>query len=299
MVKKTKKGWSHQVRQEQHKVRIVDYCGLVFDVLGSKSATKKAISAGRITINGQKATTANFVNKGDLIELTGTGIRKIKAYETDLDIVFEDQDIVIVNKAGGIAVNGNRFKTIENALVNKAKKSTRADALPRPVAIHRIDVPTKGLVMFAKTKSTLIQLGKSFQENEVQKKYVAIVHGQPEQSGVIKSPIDGKPAETKYETLQIASSLKYQHLSLVQLKPVTGRTHQLRIHLNQIGHLIVGDKQYAGDQETILGKGLFLCSCMLAFTHPFTKKQERVIIEPPRKFIRLLEREQERFDLRG
>jgi 23S rRNA-/tRNA-specific pseudouridylate synthase len=98
-------------------------------------------------------------------------------------------------------------------------------------------------------------------------------------------------AITKYEKLQSVSSKFYTHLSLLKLIPVTGRTHQLRIHLHSEGHLIVGDKQYAETQKTILGKGLMLCSTRLKFKHPQNNQEMDIQIKMPKKFMRVLDRE--------
>ena len=180
-------------------------------------------------------------------------------------------------------------------MVGIAKRSNHEDALPRAVAVHRIDVPTKGLVMLAKTKSALIQMGKAFQENRVKKEYQALVHGTPPANGVINTTIDGKHAETHFETIQTVSSLKFSKLSLVKLMPQTGRTHQLRIHLAQENHLIIGDKEYAENTPTILGKGLYLCACRLQFKHPRSQKNLDIQINPPTKFGKLMEKEAQRF----
>ncbi len=285
----------HQVTQPLSGVRIVDFCGDIFPILGSKSATKKAIASGRIFLNGQTASSGDYVNKGDQIELRGTGVKKIKKYDIDLDILYEDDHLVIVNKPGGIAVNGNRYKTVENALVGKAQPSQKEDALPRPVATHRIDVPTKGLVLLAKTKTVLTGLGKSFQENKIKKAYIAVVHGKLPERGDIQEPIEDKNARTLFERLETVPSLKFGFLSLVKFIPITGRTHQLRLHAKNIGHLILGDKLYAEDEATLMGKGLFLCAYELEFQHPATNETLRMSIDPPHKFLRLLKREKERF----
>ena len=295
MAKKTEQHWSHKVPVLQKNMRISDYCGNIFAALGSKSATKKALAKGRIKLNGRQAKTADFVKQGDLIELKGTGVRQVKKYEVDLDIVYEDDFLIVINKPGGIAVNGNRYKTVENGLVGLAKGSTQEDALPRPVAVHRIDVPTKGLVLLAKTKSTLIDLGKAFQNNKVKKGYVAVVHGKLQDEGLMNEPIQGKKASTRFHTVRIVPSKIFQHLSLIELEPITGRTHQLRIHLKNKGHLIVGDKMYADGEKTILGKGLFLCACKIHFQHPNSGKILNIEIEPPNRFTKLMEREKERF----
>jgi RluA family pseudouridine synthase len=287
--------WKHLVPPLSGSIRIADYCGPVFSILGSKSAAKKAIAGGRLLLNGKPAVTADFVKKGDLIELRGVGIQKIKKLDVDLNIVYEDDFLIVIQKPGGIAVNGNRYKTVENALSDFNRNNPLPDALPRPIAVHRIDVPTSGLVMLAKTKSALIQLSKAFQHNQVKKEYVAIVHGAPPQKGSIDSPIDGKDALTEFECLQTVRSRVFETLSLVKLLPQTGRTHQLRLHLKDQGHLIVGDKMYADGIRTILGKGLLLCAVGLRFIHPQHDEKIDIRINPPAKFEKLLQRENDRF----
>ncbi len=287
--------WTHEVPENTPRMRIDDYCGGAIPILGSKSATKKAIKKSRITLNGKKAETADFIHPGDIIVVEGTGIRAVKKLDVDLPVIYEDDYMIIVNKPGGLAVNGNRYKTVENALAGHHSSGKVNDPLPRPVAVHRIDVPTNGLVVLAKTKSALIELARSFQEREIRKTYLAVVHGHPPKSGTIDNPIDGKPARTDYEVLRRVPSQKFNELSLLNLKPVTGRTHQLRKHLKSIGHLIVGDKQYAGDQPTILGKGLLLSAAGLQFLHPDHGRQVTFSIDPPAKFKRILDREENRY----
>ena len=181
-----------------------------------------------------------------------------------------DDHIMVVHKPGGIATNGNRYKTVENALADANKGLNLVDALPRPVAVHRIDVPTKGLLVLARTKTALIQMGRDFEEGKVEKEYVAVVHGKIEKEGEVNTHVAGKRAITSYIRLDFSPSRVYGHLSLVRLIPHTGRTHQLRQHMDSIGHLIVGDKEYQRDRKTVLGKGLFLCARALDFSHPVT-----------------------------
>ncbi len=283
------------VRSIKPRTRIVDYAGDVIPLLGSKSAAKKAIDTGRLYLNGRKANSGDFVNKGDSIQLKGTGISKIKAYITDVDVIYEDESLIIVNKPGGIAVNGNRFKTMENALIGVAKDSKEMDALPRPIAVHRIDVPTKGLVMFAKTKSALIKLGTAFQNGEIEKEYQAVVHGQLPKEGKFDQLVDGKKSVTTFENIKTIESRIFGFLSLAKLFPKTGRKHQIRLHLKENGYLVLGDKMYAEKRKTILGKGMFLCSCRLAFQHPKTNEKKDIRIKPPKRFLKLMDREGKRF----
>ena len=289
------KRWTHTVPDIQGNIRIDDYCGPIFPMLGSKSATKKAIKAGRLKLNGKTATTANYLHPGDKIELFGSGIRKAKAINIPLEIIYEDDHLVIVNKPGGIAVNGNRYKTVENAMVGKVTRSNLPDALPRPIAVHRIDVPTNGLVVMAKSKSALMKMTQAFQTRSVRKSYRAIVHGSPPNRLTIQSPVDQKEAITLLVKLRTVPSRKYQQLSLVELTPITGRTHQLRIHMQKLDHLIVGDRQYAHGRETVLGKGLMLCASSMSFVHPINGNQVDLTIEVPAKFNRILDREEARY----
>ena len=108
-----------------------------------------------------------MLKNGDILKLQGLGIQKARSFDAELEVVYEDDWLIVINKPAGIAVNGNRNKTVENAIAGTAKRSKQADALPRPIAVHRIDVPTTGLVLVAKTKSALIQLSKAFQQNQV------------------------------------------------------------------------------------------------------------------------------------
>ena len=295
MARKGKKYSAHQVGRVASDTSILDYCPRAFPLLGSKTAVKKAIAGGRLLHNGRPARMEAMVRQGDRLELQGAGLQPAREFDIELEILYEDDYLLVANKPAGIAVNGNRIKTLENAVAGSVQPSDQPDALPRPVAVHRIDVPTRGLVLLAKTKSALIGLSKAFEQNAVRKEYVAVVHGKPPKEGVIDEPIKGKDAVTNFETMGSAPSRVFKNLSLVKLRPVTGRTHQLRIHLQQRGHLIVGDKEYARGQKTILGKGLFLCACRLEFVHPATNEKVVVEIEPPPRFGKLLERERERY----
>lgn len=295
MAKKGGKRWKHKVESLDRKVDIVSYSAKAFSILGSKSAVKKAIEGGRLFLNGKVASFRDQVSEGSYLELRGTGLQQAKRFDLSLEVIYEDDFLMVVNKPGGIAVNGDRIKTVENALARKTQHSKIEDALPRPVAVHRIDVPTSGLVILAKTKKALIQLGRAFQDNKVSKEYMAVVHGHLPVKGRIESPVAGKHAITDFQCERVAPSHFYKHLSLVRLQPITGRTHQLRIHLTEKNHLIVGDKMYAKKHKTILGKGLFLAACRLQFRHPIEDKALDLSVPVPPKFQKLLDREEAYF----
>lgn len=274
---------------------LVDYCKDAFPLLGSRTAAKKAIATGRLLINGEPAQFNRRLDIGDQLELQGSGLPKARKFDKELPVIFEDDYLIVVRKAAGIAVNGPRIKTVENALAGVAKPSSQPDALPRPVAVHRLDVPTKGLVLLAKTKEALIRMSKAFESGEVRKEYTAVVHGKTPPSGQIDQLVHKKEAMTEFDTIRTVPSRNYKHLSMVRLRPLTGRTHQLRIHMKQKGHLILGDKQYAQEQKTVLGKGLFLCATTLAFRHPFTDEPLVLTTPPPKRFTKTLDREEERY----
>ena len=287
---------AHRIKSVRPNTRLTDYAAKIFPILGSRTAAKKAIVAEQLLVNDYPATEGDFVKKGDVLILKIRMAKKPKVkLNVDLPIVFEDDYLIVVNKPAGIAVNGNRNKTVENAVASIVKQSNQADALPSPVAVHRIDVPTKGLVLLAKTKAALIKLSKAFQNNEVQKMYWAVVHGKTPPKGHIDQAIQDKKAITDYETEKVVSSRIFKNLSLVKLYPLTGRTHQLRIHLRDEGHVIVGDKMYADRTKTILGKGLFLCAGQLQFTHPISGEMMELEVDIPNRFQKLMQRESERF----
>jgi 23S rRNA pseudouridine1911/1915/1917 synthase len=285
----------HIVEHVKSGTLLFDYCRQHIPSLRSRSVVNKAIIEGRLKVNGEFATFETVLQKGDKIELYSSQAPKAGPFGLPIDIVYEDHHLMVVNKPGGLAVNGIRNKTLENALSRMVRQSPLPDALPHPIANHRIDVPTKGLVLLAKTKSALIALNKAFQDRQVEKAYFAVVHGQLDGEGTIDSPVQDKRAITKYESLRTVPSRNFGHLSLLRLTPVTGRTHQLRIHLQGIGHLVVGEREYARGQATILGKGLFLCSCRLAFQHPATGEMMDIEIPEPKRFKRLLDREEQRY----
>jgi 23S rRNA-/tRNA-specific pseudouridylate synthase len=135
-------------------------------------------------------------------------------------------------------------------------------------------------------------MGKQFQHKTIRKRYKAIVLGKlNKESGTIDTKIEGKESLTEYEVVKSTPSAKYGFLSLVDLYPVTGRTHQLRIHMAELGHPVIGDKYYTQKQEVLAGKGLMLCSDHVWFTHPITQEKMDIGIRIPNKFEKYMERE--------
>lgn len=286
----------HHVTNQPQKIRFVDYaCGL-FVQLPTRSSVKKAIKRDEILLNGKSAEEGRYVNHGDTIEYIPAVANPPKEYRLNLERVYEDPYLVIINKPAGIVVSGNRFKAIENALRWNITKSNEEDALSWAKPVHRLDAQTSGLLISARTAKAQALLGQLFENHEIQKTYRAVVIGKPPKQETIDTKVNGKEAITTFKTLQTVPALKYGNISLVELYPKTGRTHQLRIHLSGIGHQIIGDKLYGEKGKTISHKGLFLAAIGLGFQHPITGKKLDIQVSHPPKFSSLLAREQRRWE---
>lgn len=243
---------------------------------------------GLISVDGLKATTATFISGGEVISIeadnTQSNYRKLIL---PLRVIFEDDYLTVINKPAGILVSGNAFKTIDNALVQNLKLSTQTDACkPRPV--HRLDYPTTGLLMVGKTRAAIIRLNQLFENKEIDKKYIAISIGKmSNDTGIILNEVDEKPAESHFSVLHTVDSKRFNTLNLVELSPKTGKRHQLRKHLAEIGNPVLGDKEYGKDGLILNGKGLYLHAISLEFEHPIT--QEKIIIktELPERFLKI------------
>lgn len=211
-------------------------------------------------------------------------------------MLYEDDQLAIVNKPAGLPTSGNQFRTLENALIDQLKPSGAEDAMGWPKPVHRLDAPTSGLVIFAKTLSARIALGSMLEKKKIRKTYQAIVMGRPPASGSLDSPVNGQQAYTDFRLLKTVPSLKSGSLSLLELEPHTGRTHQLRIQLSDAGFPILGDPLYGSPGAILKGKGLFLCAVALRLEHPGSKAPLEVSIPAPKKFESRLQGEQARWE---
>ncbi|MXV39137.1 RluA family pseudouridine synthase [Flavobacteriaceae bacterium Ap0902] len=277
----------HIVEEEVNRKRFQEFGVGLFPQLTTKSALKKAIKRNQILINHRPATTAHYVEKGDVIELLEIEKPKGKTYILDLKVLYEDDYLAVILKPAGISVSGNKFATIANALEQNLKSSTQIDATaPHPV--HRLDYPTSGLLAIGKTRQTRQLLHEMFEHKEVMKIYHAVcVRRFMMKEGVITEPLDEKEAVTRYKVIQSEISEKFEALNLVELSPETGRTHQLRRHLLHLGNPIMGDQKYYIEGFKHQGYGLYLHATQLRFYHPITTQQIIVKSELPKKFKRL------------
>ncbi len=263
----------------------------MFPAIPSRKGIKKAIKKGLVQIDGRPGHTGDWVQPGQVLELLEPDRPREKTFHLPIPVIYEDAFLAVVHKPGGIPTSGNAFRTLERALPYNLQPSAEVDALQTFRPVHRLDAPTTGLVVIAKTAAAHQLLSQAFAQRKVKKTYEAIAIGLLPPSGTIDQPIDGKPAQTTFVSLRSVPSLRNAHLTWVRLHPLTGRTHQLRIHLASIGHPIMGDKLYGVPGQVLRSKGLFLCATAIEFDHPITHQPLLLQVDPPNKFRLLLERE--------
>ena len=270
----------------------------------SRSHANEQIKNGQILVNGQVKKAKYAVKAGDVItyELPEPEALEYVAENLPLDIVYQDEDVAVVNKAQGMVVHpsvGHTSGTLVNALMYHIKDLSGINGVLRPGIVHRIDKDTSGLLMIAKNNDAHIKLAEELKDKKSLRKYWAIVHGNlPNDRGVIEAPIGrskkdrkkqavtakGKPAVTRFHVLE-----RFGNYTLVELQLETGRTHQIRVHMAYIGHPVAGDEVY-GPRKTLKGHGQFLHARTLGFTHPKTGEVMEFTAEAPAIFQETLEK---------
>lgn len=230
----------------------------------TRNKVQKAIKDGYVFVNGKNEKSSYVMQPGDeiFIELPKPPPPEAKAEEIDLNIVYEDDDLLIVNKEAGMVVHpayGNWTGTLVNGLMHHVDElaGDEDDENIRPGIVHRLDKDTSGLLVVAKNEHTLSTLSKRFAEKDIERTYWAVVWGTPDEEGTIENNIGrskrdrklmavmpsnmGKTAVTHYKVLEY-----FDYLSLVEVKLETGRTHQIRVHFGHLGYPVFGDHTYGG-----------------------------------------------------
>lgn len=266
--------------------RLSDYAAGIFTVIPTRKGIKKAIDKGWVTVNGNVGRTADFIYGGEEIILTPESTVNYDN-QIELDVLFEDDHLAIIDKPAGITVSGNKSYTIQNALGHNLELSSHKDALEPGQLIHRLDHPTSGLLLVGKTRSSVVSLSELFKNRTIQKTYHAITIGHIPNEGIIETPIDEKESKTTFKVIEQQESDRFGQLTLVEVQPQTGRKHQIRKHLHSIGHPILGDKDYFIEGMILTGKGLYLNASRLVFDHPVTGKLIDIQNDLPAKFRKI------------
>lgn len=251
----------------------------------SRSQVQAWIKEGRVTVNGEAVKNNYKLQTDDEITLRVPPPKEmaIQPESMPLDIVYEDSDVVVINKPRGLVVHpapGHYSGTLVNGLLAHCKDLSGINGVLRPGIVHRIDKDTSGLLMVAKNDKAHMGLAEQLKEHTVNRTYVAIVHGVIQhEMGTIDAPIgrdpknrqqmavvfeNSKPAVTHFIVLE-----RFKEFTLVELKLETGRTHQIRVHMKYIGYPLAGDPKY-GPKNTLKLDGQALHAKTLGFTHPRT-----------------------------
>ena len=271
----------------------------------SRSNCQRLIKEGNVLVNGNSSKESYRVKLGDevLVKIEPPKEAKIEAQEIPLNIIYEDNDIIVINKEKGMVVhpgNGNMDGTLVNAVLSHAKDSLSGiGGEIRPGIVHRLDKDTSGLIIVAKNDNAHINVSEQIKNHEVTKIYTALVRGNIEEDeATIDMPIarderdrtkmatniDGKEAVTHFKVIK-----RYYDYTLLRVKIDTGRTHQIRVHMAKIHHPVIGDEVYSNGKNEFNVKGQLLHSTILEFKHPRTGEKLHFEAPLPDEFKNVLE----------
>lgn len=269
----------------------------------SRSYVKNLILKESITVNGQIKKSNYKVKENDLIEviIPDNELLNVEPEDIPLDIVYEDKDVIVVNKPQGMVVHpapGNYNNTLVNALLFHCKDLSGINGVARPGIVHRIDKDTSGVLVIAKNDLAHKKLAEQFKEHSMTRVYVALTEGLiKENEGTVDKPLARHPVErikiaivpggrravTHYKVLKT-----YENNTLVECRLETGRTHQIRVHLSSIGHPLVGDPVYGYKKQRFNLQGQMLHAKTLGFIHPSTGEYMEFTTELPEYFRNVL-----------
>jgi 23S rRNA pseudouridine1911/1915/1917 synthase len=277
------------IQADEAGVRLDRYLTMVLPGI-SRTTIQQLIKDGEVIVNGRESKSGYTLRIGDKVQVMSLNIQdtaiNIMPRSLPLDIVYEDKDLLVVNKAVGMVVHpapGHHDDTLVNALIARYPDITRQDSELRPGIVHRLDKDTSGLVIIARNAVTHSALAGQMKRHEIVKRYLALVEGVVALDyGSIDAPIGrnprhrkqmavtavrGREARTHFRVLE-----RFNRHTLLLLELETGRTHQIRVHLKAIGHPIVGDPAYGSDRinHGLTLKRQFLHAYQLKFTHPTT-----------------------------
>jgi 23S rRNA pseudouridine1911/1915/1917 synthase len=274
----------------------------------SRSRLQKLIAEGQVLRNGEPCTSKKLIlQDNDRIQLSLPEAQPlaVEPEAIDLDILYEDESLIIVNKAAGMVVHpapGHYSGTLVNALLHHCQDLAGIGGVLRPGIVHRLDKDTTGAIVVAKTDQVMLDLQSQIQAKTAQREYLGIVYGVPKtESGMIDQPIGRHPVDRKRMAVVPVEkggrdSVTYWeirerigHYTLVQFRLGTGRTHQIRVHSAFLGHPVVGDLDYSmGRSLGVKLTGQALHAWRLTLRHPVTGETIEAIAPPPESFEKLL-----------
>ncbi|HHU63848.1 MAG TPA: RluA family pseudouridine synthase [Clostridiales bacterium] len=262
----------------------------------SRSQVQKLIKEGKVLVNGKQVKSNTRVGGEDIIEIFVPEPETLEARpeDIDIDIVYEDDDIVVVNKPKNMLVHpaaGNTSGTLVNALLAKCNSLSDIDGKVRPGIVHRIDKDTSGLLVVAKNNAAHLSLARQIKERTVGREYMALVHGEiKDKKGRIDAPIGRHPVDRKKMAVTDKGRVRhavthyevvesFKEYTLIRVRLETGRTHQIRVHMAYIGHPVVGDRVYGRKKQPFNIQGQVLHAYRLTLRHPVTR--QIMIFEAP------------------
>jgi len=254
----------------------------------SRSYMQKLIDDNHVRVNGKEIKSNYKLKERDVVDIIIPDVQPldVKAEKIALDIVYEDDDIVVINKPQGMVVHpahGNYTGTIVNALLDHCDNLSGINGVVRPGIVHRIDKDTSGVIVIAKTNEAHLSLSAQLKDHTINRRYIALLEGIIKVDiGTVDAPIgrntfdrkkmavierNSKSAVTHFSVLE-----RYNHHTLIEARLETGRTHQIRVHMSYIGHPVVGDTVYGFKKQKFDTKGQLLHARLLGFIHPRTGK---------------------------
>lgn len=271
----------------------------------SRSRIQRLLNSGEISLDGKRFLKANYrLQGGECIQvnLPQPGCLEVKPEPITLDTLYEDNDIIVINKPRGMVVHpapGSMQGTLVNALLYKCKNLSSINGALRPGIVHRLDKDTSGILVVAKNDLTHRGLAKQIKARTAKREYLALVHGVVAESrGRIEAPIGRHPVDRQRMTVTLKNSRpacthyqlleKFAKYTFLKVRLETGRTHQIRVHMAYIGHPVVGDPKYGPRKCPFNLTGQLLHASCLGFTHPVRGEYLEFTAPLPAVFLTIL-----------
>lgn len=272
----------------------------------SRSYIKRLNDEGYILVNGRQVKAGESLAQGDRITIEAKDLEPIDASPENipLDIVYEDDDLLVINKQPGLVVHPcatTKSHTLVNALMYHIKNLSSINGKLRPGIVHRLDKDTGGLMLVAKSDNAHRSLSEQLKDKTLNREYKALIKGRLKEDFVVEGFLSRNPKNREQMILTQISTGKYSktifsvdkvfdHYTLLNCKLTTGRTHQIRAHLKSINHPIVGDKLYGGADKSIKTSGQLLFAYKINFIHPKTNQKMQFEVNLPDYFQAILNR---------